>query len=32
MNVKKFFEMLGELYGKANNVKVKYEVRKKEDC
>lgn len=31
MNVKKFFETLAELYGKANNVKVTYTVREKED-
>lgn len=31
MNVKKFFDTLAELYGKANNVKVTYDVRKRED-
>ena len=29
MNVEKFLKTLGELYGKANNVKVEYHIRKK---
>lgn len=31
MNVERFLNMLGELYGKANNVKVKYTIQKKEN-
>ena len=31
MNVQKFFDTLASLYGKANNVKVKYKVRVRED-
>ena len=30
MNVKVFFETLGYLYGKANNVKVTYTIKKRE--
>lgn len=30
MNVEKFLNLLGELYGKNNNLKVKYTIRKKD--
>lgn len=30
MNVETFFKVLGELYGKANKVKVTYKVTRKE--
>jgi len=29
MNVERFLNMLAELYGKANNVKVEFHIRKK---
>lgn len=30
MNVELFFKMLGDLYGAANNVKVTYTIKKRE--
>lgn len=30
MNAQKFFDTLAELYGRKNNVKVKYKLKKKD--
>ena len=32
LNVQKFYEILGSLYGARNNVKVTYKVTKKGEC